>query len=84
LPSHAEAFDRAAFDEGHGLDRLVGRTRQDGRVDVAPRGHDRAVRLHNGRYAFVPTFDERTARHLDRHHALAHRSRSSFTTVTLS
>ena len=84
LVAQPEALDRAAFDEGHGLDRLVGRPRQDGRVDVAPRGHDRAVRLHDGRDPLVPAFDDRSPRHLDRHHALAHHSRSSFTTVTLS
>ena len=36
LVAEAEAFDRAALDEGHRLDRLVGRARQDRGLDVAP------------------------------------------------
>ena len=84
LVAQPELLDRTAFDEGHGLDRLVGRTRQDGRIDVAPGRHDRAVRLDDGGDPLVPAFDDRSPRHLDDHRALAHHPRSSFTTVTLS
>ena len=72
LVAEAELLDRAAFDEGHRLDRLVGRARQDARVDVAPRRDDRAVRLHDRRDALVPALDERTARDFDDDRTLAH------------
>ena len=43
------------------------------RIDVAPRRHDRAVRLHDGGDALVPAFDDRAARDFDDDRALAHR-----------
>ena len=84
LVAEPEALDSAALDEGHGLDRLVGRARQDGRVDVAPRCDNRAVGLDDGGDALVPAFDDRTPCDLDHDCTLAHARRSSLTTVTLS
>ena len=84
LVAEPKAFDRAAFDEGHGLDRLVGRARQDHGIDVAPRPDHGAVGLHHGRDALVPALDDRAAGDFDDDRAPAHRTRSSVTTVMLS
>ncbi len=85
LVAQAEAFDGAALDEGHRLDRLVGRAWQDRRIDVAPRRDDRAVRLDDRGGTLVPALDQRPARDLDDNCiAAAHSSRSSLMTVTLS
>ena len=82
-----ETLDGAAFHEGHGLDRLVGRARQDRGIDVAPGLDDGAVGLHHRGNALVPALDDGPSRDLDHHRSPAHRrhrARSSFTTVTLS
>ena len=84
LVAEAKFLDRAAFDEGHRLDRLVGRAWQDAGVDVAPRGDDGAVRFHHGGGAFVPALDHGTAGDFDDDRTFAHDPLSNKTTVTLS
>src|ERR1700675_3105336 len=84
LIAQPKPLDRTAFDEGHRLDRLVGRTRQHPRIDITPRGHDRAIGLHHGGDTFVAAFDHRSARDFDDDRSLAHGMRSSLITVTLS
>src|SRR5476651_1400827 len=84
LVAEAEALDGAALDEGHRLDRLVGRARQDGLVDVAPRSDDRAIGLHDRGDALVAALDHRAARDFDDDRACCHDFRSSLTMVILS
>src|SRR5476649_2937341 len=84
LVAEAEALDGAALDEGHRLDRLVGRARQDGLVDVAPRSDDRAVGLHDRGDAFVAALDHRSARDFDDDRTCCHDFRSNLTMVILS
>ena len=84
LVAQPKPLDRTAFDEGHRLDRLVGRARQHPRIDIAPRGHDRAVRLDHGGDTFVAAFDHRSARDFDDDRSFAHVMRSNLITVTLS
>src|SRR5207244_2425174 len=84
LVAEPKPLDSAAFHESHRLDRLVGRARQDVGVDVAPRGHHGAVRLHHCGDPFVAAFDHRAARDFDDDRSLAHGMRSNLMTVTLS
>jgi len=62
----AEPVGGTRLDERQRLDRLHRRAREDGRVDVAERQHDGAVRVDDRDRAAMARFDDVAAHRLDK------------------